>query len=492
MKTKKISLIFLTGIIVIITLEVTIVDVLGVGNGPNYWGMGYPGTINSRTRYQYPKLPSDFVFGGTGDKRSNGYDGSHYGTHDWIADASVRSLIDAQKNPMFYLDWRWLITPTIARSKWPAWKVDYGTSGKHEIVRSYMSYLYATQMPDTKITPVLTIHQEGVTIKDLVKKWIGQKTTHVFQFEVVGDEVHGFSPISTPCLNKIKLVSEEAISCIGKTQTDEEGNDISTLQPEGAAIWLGAMTHYIADMISPAHLLRESDFSHVYSASYYHNWFENNLASITKWDKKYKANGGPDQGNFSWDYKKAMIAPIYPIKPDIATTLMAVTTINVAYRTDGQHQHIPLSNNNHVEAENSGLFINNPVHDTSVYWDWKEDLYKIGRFNSTHRYYYDKVEYLLCWATYYTACAMQYCYNEGKKRSNSELLNTDHYARNPVLPTPPAERPDSDTQAALDNSNNIIPRDKVSRNFKNIAESLLSIALAGVSFILRETFKNMR
>jgi len=101
MNSKKMSLLFLTGILVVIALEVAVTDALGVSNGPNYWGMGYPGNINSRTRYQYPKLPSDFVFGGHYDPDSRGYDGSHYGTHDWIADASLRSLIDISKNPLF-------------------------------------------------------------------------------------------------------------------------------------------------------------------------------------------------------------------------------------------------------------------------------------------------------------------------------------------------------------------------------------------------------
>jgi len=498
MKTKKVSLLFLTGIIVVITLEVVIADAFGLSNGPNYWGMGYPGNIQSKNRYKHPKLPSDYIFGATLDKKSKGYDGSHYGTHDWIADASLRSLIDESKNPVFYLDWRWLITPDIARNKWPAWKADYGgTSGKHEVINGYISYLYATQIPDTKITPVLTIHQEGVTIKDFGygKMWIGQKTKHIFQFEIIGDGVYGFSPIFTPILSKINLVSEEAIKCIGKTQEDNKNEVVSTMQPEGAAIWLGAMTHYIADMTVPAHLLKAQNNEHIYSSSYYHNWFENNLASVTKWDKAYKARGGPEQGNFSWDYKKATIAPIIPIKPEIAATLMAVTTINIAYRTDGKHQHIPLSNNNHNEAENSGLFINETELNPNVYWDWKKDLGDNGRSNSIHRYFYDKVEYLLCWATYYTACAMQYCYNEGKEKSNNELLNVDYFVRNPVELAPPKERPVPDPQTKIDEFNNLIPssaRDKVSRNFKNIADLVRSMALAGVAYVIKNTLDSLR
>ena len=496
MKSKKMSLLFLTGILVVIALEVTITDALGVSNGPNYWGMGYPGTINSRTRYQYPKFPSDIVFGGPSDARSMGYDGSHYGTHDWIADASLRSLTDPSKNILFFLDWNWLITPEIAENKWPTWEADYGgTLGNHQVIRSYISYLYASQMPDTKIVSSLYIPQEDATIQDFGygKMWIGQKSKHVFQFQIIeGDGVYGFSPNYKPILNKISLVSEEAIKCIRKTQEDTENKLVSAMQPEGAAIWLGAMTHFIADMVVPAHLLKESHSVHIYSGSYYHNWFENNLASVTKWDKSNLARGGPEQGNFSWDYNKVTFEPIIPIKPAIATTLMAVTTINTAFRTDGHHQHLPLSNNNHVEAENSGMYINESTLDKNIYWDWKQDLSENGRLNSMHRYFYDKVERLLCWATYYTACAMQYCYNKGKEKSNNEILNSDFYVRNPIGSGPHMERPTPDPQTNIDQFNNSVPRDKVSRNFKNISDLIRSTALAGVAYVMRTIFDSLR
>ena len=187
-----------------------------------------------------------------------------------------------------------------------------------------------------------------------------------------------------------------------------------------------------------------------------------------------------------------MVGPIIPIKPDLATTLMAVTTINVAYRTDGNHQHIPLSNNNHDEAENSGLYINETTHDRNIFWDWKEDLTINGRENSVHRYFYDKVEYLLCWATYYTACAMQYCYNGGKEKSEDDILNVDYYVRNPVEPTPPKERIEKDPPSMIDQFNNSIPRERVSRNLRNIAEFVRSTALAGVAYVMRIIFYSLR
>ncbi|GAI96890.1 unnamed protein product, partial [marine sediment metagenome] len=117
------------------------------------------------------------------------------------------------------------------------------------------------------------------------------------------------------------------------------------------------------------------------------------------------------------------------------------------------------------------------------------------RSNSIHQYFYDKVEYLLCWATYYTACAMQYCYNEGIEKSNNEVLYTDYFVRNPVLPGPTSVRPEPDSQTIINKLLNLVPldvRESVSRNLKNIGEFLWSIALAGISFVLKEAAKNLR
>ena len=57
---------------------------------------------------------------------------------------------------------------------------------------------------------------------------------------------------------------------------------------------------------------------------------------------------------------------------------MAQKTIGEAYRIDGNHQHIPFTGSNLVEAENSGLYLNN-TYDTDIYWDWKEDIDINGR-----------------------------------------------------------------------------------------------------------------
>ncbi len=119
--------------------------------------MGFPGTVMTDDRYKHPKNPTEYVFGKSSVPGAQGYDGSHYGTHDWIADAALRTLRDVIKNPLFFSDWTWLINSDIARNKWPAWKANYLTSSnRHEVIRGYFTFLFATQLPDMKKTEVET------------------------------------------------------------------------------------------------------------------------------------------------------------------------------------------------------------------------------------------------------------------------------------------------------------------------------------------------
>ena len=502
MKTKKKCLLLLTAIIVVLFFEVVIADSLACKNGPNYWGMGFPGNFFTEDYYSAPKKPSDFIFGKKSIKEDQYYDGSHYGTHDWIADAALRTLREVIKNPLFFSDWTWLINSDIARNKWPIWKEDYGaSSGSHNTIRSYYTFIFATQMPDMKKDDYpdiqkIDIPSEGVIIKDFKSPnmWVGQENKHRYHFKYIKSDtgVYDFFPIYTGSATTALLLGKEAIKCISNIKTDDDGNKISAMQPEGASGWLGSLTHYLADLVVPAHIIERKMYSHVYSKALYHNWFENHLTNMTKWDKKLGANGGPEQTIFSWDIYKVTLLPIIPIPPDIAVARMADEAIKIAFRTDGNHQHIPINGNNHAIAKNSGLFINYSIYDTDIYWDWDVDIKNFGLANSNHRYFYDKVETLLCWATYYTACAMQYCYNEGKEKSNNEVLNVDYYVRNPVDPTPPKERTEPDPQTKIDQFNNSIPRERVSRNLKNIADFVKSTALAGVAYVMRTIFDSLR
>lgn len=481
---------------------------LSVSNGPNYWGDSYPGHLTNRDYYyQHPKDPSEYKFGGSPSPSANSYDGSHYGTHDWLADAAIRSLRDPLKNPIGFGDWTWLINSEIVKNKWPMWNPDYGNDAQHHNKRrSYFTYLFATQMPDMRIRSDMSeerknhypqrinIPKEGVIIEDFHpqtdrrNKWVGQIQQHTFHFHVVNMEeyIFGFAPYKILSATKAKQLGEAAIGCIGNKVKNEEGDLKSAMQPEGASGWLGAMTHYIADIMVPAHILEHQFYEHVYSNKY-HDWFENQLASLTKWNKVQGSHGGPETMYFSWEIgiigKTGMIKPL---PPEIAVSFMAVQAINIAYRTDGNHQHIELNKNNDDEARNSGLYLNNEEKQ----WDWKVDLETNGRAGSSHKYFYEKVEKLLCWANYYIACAMQYCMNEGKEKSaDNSGLNPDYWVtRDPNdMPRQPPDPNPEDRLDDLDHDSIDSISDRFSRIFKNLG-LLIAPILIGIANMLQKTF----
>ncbi|GAH53560.1 unnamed protein product, partial [marine sediment metagenome] len=278
-----------------------------------------------------------------------------------------------------------LINSEIANNKWSVWNPNYGNDAQHHNkIRSYFTYLFATQMPDMNpksSTPIedldhfpkiIDIPREGVVIKDLDEKWVGKIYKHTFHFKIkdLGDGHNGFVPDDPKAPRIALLLGKAAIECIGYKVKDEQDMYRSAMQPEGAAGWLGAMTHYIADMVVPAHLLKNDPKSPIYNSGY-HTWFEKQLASLTKWNKAYGAHGGPETLYFSWDIAEVgLTGLIVPIAPDIATTIMAIEAIRIAYRTDGNHQHIKWNGYNNEEARNSGLYLTN----SEDHWDWKEDL----------------------------------------------------------------------------------------------------------------------
>ena len=432
-KQKKISI----GLVVIFSLlssSLLIIEGIACANGPNYWGNGYPGNFTTTTRYSHPYEPSEYKFGSSAIPESGGYDGSHYGTHDWISDAALRSLREPIKNPLGFFDWSWLLNAKCANNKWPAWKPYSSLTNHHEVVRSYMTFLFATQMPDMRQSHFpqrINIPRESVVIGDSGDwKWVGKTEYHSFHFipNKLVDGSYVFTPDHPEGTTKVREIGGEAIKCIGNKVKDENGAVLNAMQPEGTAGWLGVMTHYFADLMIPAHLLNSEAYSNVYYNGY-HTWFEKQLASLTKWDKSYKASGGPETNYFSWDISVIEMTGewtgfIIPIRPDYALTSLAYHAIEIAYQNNGNHQHIMFDGTNDDSAKNCGLYLNS----TTDRWDWKEDIEDNGRNGSPHRYFYDKVEELLIWAIYFTACAMQYIINEGKKESGQNDLMSDFYA----------------------------------------------------------------
>ena len=197
-KKKRIIPLFLLGLVISCLF---VGDVTACANGPNYWGDGYPGyPTTTETKYRNPEEPSKYIIASKEKPDSQTYDGSHYGTHDWLADAAIRSLRNIVQNPLNSLDWSWLLNSRYTTHRWPEWKSNYGTStNHHEVLRSYMTYLFATQMPDMHIKSdmdeetkkrypqKIIIAKEGVIIEDFhpktksINKWVGKKYQHTFQ-----------------------------------------------------------------------------------------------------------------------------------------------------------------------------------------------------------------------------------------------------------------------------------------------------------------------
>ncbi|MFX1298337.1 MAG: hypothetical protein ACFFD2_26215, partial [Promethearchaeota archaeon] len=205
------------------------------------------------------------------------------------------------------------------------------------------------------------------------------------------------------------------------------------------------------------------------------------------WDKSYKANGGPETNYFSWDIANiGMTGLITPIRPDYALNSMAWTAIEIAFRNDGNYLHTEFNGNNDEAAKKSGLYLDNKENN----WDWKDDLDTNGRSGSPHKYFYDKVEKLLCWATYFIACAMQYCFNEGKNEcKDNQGLNPDYWVtRDPD--DIPRQPPDPDPQRKLDDffdSEGGSFTDKISRLFRNLG-ILIAPILVAIAQMLRKAF----
>ena len=496
---------FLIFFIISISLSFAISDASACLNGPNYWGDGWPGYPKNATvtGYKHPEDPSKYIVANKEIVDSQTYDGSHYGTHDWIADAALRSLRDPLKNPIGFSDWSWLINNKIATNKWPVWNPNYGNSAQHHVkVRGYFTFLFTTQMPDMDLKKAkigeemyypqrIDIPQEGVVIKDFGarNKWVGKTQDHSFHFRptMLEEGNFVFIPEKTSPATSARKLGEAAIKCIGNKVKDEEGNVKSAMQPEGAAGWLGAMSHYIADLIVPAHLLSSGSYSPEIYFNGYHTWFEKQLGSLTKWDKSYQVGkGGPEITYFSWDIAKiGMTGFIIPIRPDIAIHSIARHAIETAYRIDGNNQHIILNGNNDDIAKKTGLYLNK----REDRWDWKVDLDTYGRTGSPHKYFYDKVEKLLCWASYYIACAMQYCFNEGEEKSkDTPGLNPDYWVtRDPN--EVPRQPPDPDPQRKLDDffDDTDPSTDRFSRLFRNLG-ALVAPLLIAIASMLRKTF----
>jgi hypothetical protein len=374
-------------------------------NGPNYWGMGFPGG------YHAPLLPEEYRFIGGSDYPEG------YGSHDWGADGIIRLLRKPYHNPTGFEDWSWLLNRKVANYHNPQWESVYTNSQNyHSVVRSYITYLFTTEMPDAS-SPTrcqsLTINHEGVTIGDINcfgGMWVGQHKQHSYHFiisNINNTLIYTPNPSKIQPITKTMLLAEQAINCIANKGPDSNGEIVSKMKPESVAAWLGAITHYFLDLSSPAHLLAPSSNVYVKGNNGFHDWYENQLGTLTLWSGNSGSYlSGPDERYFNTN---PILPIIEPIRPDIAITTLAYTSIGISYGLNGKCIY-------DQDDPDSGLYIN----DTEDFWDWGEDLstgfmLEERRANSKNKFYYEKVQFLLSSAIYFCACALQWIFNTAKE-----------------------------------------------------------------------------
>lgn len=411
---------------------------------------------------EIPYRPEDFNFIG---KSSGTYKKTHYGTHDWIADAALRILYEFDKRE----DWEWLMHNL--NDKNPIW-AEYGTQNTHNAVRSYISFLFATQMPDMKKskagedTPFprknpLEIDlwkYEGEIISDNrndLDLWVGQEHKQQYRWIPVHAEIQGnkyYIFITQKDSNHyydaptyaLKM-GKNAVRCLTHKETNQETKiKESWAKPETAACYLAIMSHYIADVSCPAHLLRPQDYyyleqiddehkisvEHHVPPNAFHTSIEKQTGLHTIWDKYNGIPKGYYQSGEFFEiglYEKISksVNNIEAISPDRAVFLMAQKAIEISYG------HI--NGKGYGNGYNKkGLYINTDIKNelgSYVVYDSnkRNENSPIVTDGLTFKEYFDMVEELLNWAVYYTACAMKWTLKEANKQNQGDF-NPNNWA----------------------------------------------------------------
>lgn len=367
---------------------------------------------------------------------------SHYGTHDWIADAALRLL--QSESLVGSADWRWLINDVLNNN--PKWISSYSNGITHNTIRSYISFLFATQMPDMdprKVSkPRPHKHPQHIDLrkvegevvrnnKDGSGVWVGKSYHQTYHWIAlpIGGGLYRFDPkIADGSSSQMApwyawKASKIAIRCLTHKEEDSKGNYENWAKPEAAASWLGVMAHFIADIACPPHLIQAKEGYYPESPKY-HGWFEEQISKFTTWDEALAGpKGFHSRANF-FNIDMSIIGEdqnsIMPIPPYLAAIATAEYSIRKSY--------------GHLDE--GGLFVKkgDVVQENIMStWKWGEpgkernSNTQIMAGGLTYKQYYDKVEYLLNTAVYYTAAAMKWTMNKAKEE-NKGIPNADQWA----------------------------------------------------------------
>jgi len=443
MKRKTSGELILISLIIIFILNIFSIPIQAYNNAPY--------KSNSET----PDKPKYYNFFDTG---LGTFKISHYSTHDWIADAALRYLI--LESP----DWDWLLDDE--QNQNPKWIDKYSDGVKHYPVRSYVSFLFATQMPDMdpgkqdKARPhkhprkINLWEQEGELIGngDGTGVWVGKwyhQTLHYIPIPI-GSEIFMAPKLPSGAGSQKATwyawkTSNKAIECLTNQELNDNNQYEIWSKPEAAACWFGVMSHFIADLASPAHLIGQGDGYYPSSPSF-HTWFEDQVSKFTLWDEKLAGpRGFYSKTNFFNIDISQISDEITPIRPDLAAIIASERVISNSYKyIDEGGLFIEKGNQ---EQEN---LIDRKV---STYWEWdtvgkeRNSVQEIIPGGLNFKQYYDRVEYLLNIAIYFTAAAMKWTMNKvmkGKQPNYDKWAETQFKDKNPDQEMPVDNPPSLD------------------------------------------------
>ncbi len=246
-----------------------------------------------------------------------------YGTHDWIADSAVRLIMlngdyrkyvsqwlfqsyssaDYAENAAPFKDW-------VDGKKSVGDHYAYFTNDQNNFprmtdetylkARRYVYFLHGTRYPDWDGKKVFSNngHIKAEYVSDHTAAWIGNKGPgqHSFYFKYEktgsyqGEDVGYFIPSDTEAADYALQAAGDAIYYLKFEKTVGEGEQAVTIKGkfESAALCLGGMAHYIADVAHPSHVtIPGNPFTSHIPWDFYVD--KDTHFSITRF-----TNGGPD------------------------------------------------------------------------------------------------------------------------------------------------------------------------------------------------------
>ncbi|MFX0043897.1 MAG: hypothetical protein ACFE8L_13375, partial [Candidatus Hodarchaeota archaeon] len=224
--------------------------------------------------------------------------------------------------------------------------------------------------------------------KNLVGVGFGDGPTHKYTFENVDGVI---TPVNTKAAQLAQLRAIQARYHL--LVVDDEGDPA----PECGALsfYLGAMVHYISDLSMPCHVLAQSEMcDHLGIISQLVTGFHKRWETRVSWFSTlsdYQSNGGGSFFTINLGAKlgKSTLTPMSAVE---AASLMAYTTYANFDTTPGN----PGLGQKDVWWLLDFEYYNRP--------DWTIE----SRNNPIFLDYYNRLEILLNWAVYYTACALAY------------------------------------------------------------------------------------